>query len=166
MREHHDKLSQTEIDRAFLSLAVEVSRRSDDPKAKKVVASGVGAIIANDKLAYVASANVIPPALKPSIELTNPTDERRYTHIEHAERSAIFVAMANGFDVSGATMYCTRFPCADCARAVVFSGVKRFVVPKGFSGETGWVGSQRAALEILRGAGVTVRYLSLQIGDI
>lgn len=142
-------------------MAVEISRVSDDPKARIVPASGVGAVIANSKFQFVESANVIPPRLKPSTVIDDPIDERRYTHIEHAERSAIFVAAANGFELDGATMYCTRFPCSDCARAIVFSGINRFVVPKGFSGETGWVGSQRAALDILRTAGVTVRYLAL-----
>ena len=156
-----EKLNQTEIDRDFLSLALKISRESDDPKAKVVPASGVGAIVANAELEYVASANIIPPRLRSHLTLKDTTDARRYTHIEHAERAAIFKACTSGFNVAGATMYCTRFPCSDCARAIVFSGIKRFVVPTGFSGEAGWVGSQRAALDILRIANVTVRYLAL-----
>lgn len=165
LQDHKNSLSQTQIDRVFLSLAVGISRNSDDPKARIVPTSGVGAVIANSHLQYVASANVIPPPLRHKVSLADASDPRRYTHIEHAERAALFTAHASEFKVAGATMYCTRFPCSDCARAIVFSGICRFVVPKGFSGETGWVGSQRAALDILRVGGVTVRYLALGAND-
>jgi dCMP deaminase len=83
----------------------------------------------------------------------------RYFLIEHAERAAIFKALLAGRDLAGATIYCTRFPCSDCARAVIWAGIKRAVFPAGFAGEDRWLSAQRAALRMLRETGVKVRYL-------
>lgn len=51
-----------------------------------------------------------------------------YYLLEHAERDAISDAYRHGHNPSGGTMYCTLFPCADCARAIVAAGIKRIVV--------------------------------------
>jgi cytidine deaminase len=42
----------------------------------------------------------------------------------HAEASALFSA---GYSARGATLYVTTFPCHECARHIVISGVKRVV---------------------------------------
>jgi deoxycytidylate deaminase len=42
----------------------------------------------------------------------------------HAEASALFSA---GFAARGATLYVTTFPCHECARHIVISGIKRVV---------------------------------------
>lgn len=47
---------------------------------------------------------------------------------EHAERNAIYTAARSGFSPKGATLVVTHFPCMDCARAIVQSGIKRVVV--------------------------------------
>ena len=135
---------------------------TDDPKGKIVHHSAVGAVIAYGTEEIVRSANVLPPALKKQIIDSGATvvDADRYHIIEHAERAAIFKAMAKGAKLTGATIYCTRFPCSDCARAIVWAGIKRAVFAGGFAGEQRWLDSQRAALRILRDSGVTVSYLS------
>lgn len=123
--------------------------------------SGVGVVIADRRGEIVRSANVLPPALAISFSETKQlvAHDDRYHVIEHAERAAIFQALRAGNDLSGATIYCTRFPCSDCARAILWSGIKRAVFPGGFAGEDRWIEAQRAALRILRAGGVRVRYL-------
>jgi deoxycytidylate deaminase len=88
------------------------------------------------------------------------TEDSRYHLIEHAERSAIFVAVNASENLSGATIDCTRSPCSDCVRAIVWAGIKRPLFAGGFGGEQRWLEYQRAALNILRDSGVTIRYLS------
>ncbi len=153
----------TDQDRYYLGQAIEVKSETDDPKAAYVSRSGVGAIIANSSGEIVRSANVLPPKLKAAVKASGYTiDERnRYFIIEHAERAAIFKALVTGQDLSGATLYSTRFPCADCARAIAWSGIKRTVFPKGFASEERWRDAQRAALWILRQSGIIVRYVSI-----
>jgi dCMP deaminase len=136
---------------------------TDDPKGKIVLQSAVGAVITLNGEEVVRSANVLPPELKTFMVSKGGavTEEDRYHLIEHAERAAIFKAVRANVDISGATIYCTRFPCSDCARAIVWAGIKRAVFAGGFAGEQRWLVSQRAALRILREGGVTVRYLTL-----
>lgn len=45
----------------------------------------------------------------------------------HAELNAIIQCAANGVSSHGSTMYCTDFPCVNCAKAMVQAGVVRVV---------------------------------------
>jgi dCMP deaminase len=148
-------------DATFLALAFAARKKSDDPKASRVMNSGVGAVLVSNGRVVGEAANVIPPNLKsrgkrPLLD----RDADRYYFIEHAERAALFTALVAGESVSGATLYCTRFPCSDCARALAWFGVSRVVTAEGLTGEERWLESQRAARKILRGSGVKVKVLS------
>lgn len=160
--------NKAEADDFFMAEALAERASTDDPKGKIVQQSSVGAVITKNNSLLAKSANVLPPLLKNAMEenCEQITEQGRYHLIEHAERAAIFKGFAEGVDLSGATIYCTRFPCSDCARAIVWSGIKRAVFAGGFAGEERWLESQRAALKILRESGVTVRYLpTLKIRD-
>ena len=154
---------KTEADRYYLSLALEERAKSDDPKAQLIMQSGVGAVIVGSEGVIAQSANVIPPALKLHYDFGNNTisETERYHFIEHAERAAIFSALLNKYELNESTIYCTRFPCSDCARAIVWAGVKRAVFSTGYSGESRWIEAQRAAVNILRNSNVTVRILNM-----
>lgn len=154
--------TQTEADLHWMACAFEARAGSDDPKAKIIAQSGVGAVIANRDNVIAQSANIIPPVVLATMRANGRevTDDDRYFIIEHAERAAIFDAFQSGASLSNATIYCTRFPCADCARAIVWSGIKRAVFAGGFSGETRWIGAQRAARQLLKDAGIKVRFLT------
>lgn len=154
--------SQTDVDLYYLRLALATSRDTDDPKAKYEPSSAVGAVLVPEEGEVVASANRVPRRLRGKIayRITDPAAPERYLKIEHAERAAIYVAAREGISTERATMYCTRFPCAACARAIVEVDIVRLVVGQGFSAETNWIEEQRAANSMLRDAGVTIRYLS------
>lgn len=152
-------LTQTQIDRSMMKRAFDISHGSHDPKRHIDRRTGVGAVIAEKDRIISESANVFPPGterLKDAIAGDSP---ERYHFIEHAERAAIYLALKNGRGMDNATIYCTRFPCSDCARAIVFSGIRRMVVASGFAGEGPWASSQRHARQLLREAKVTMRYL-------
>lgn len=55
----------------------------------------------------------------------------KYLYTEHAERNAIYNAARVGARLEGATLYMNYYPlpCADCARAIIQSGIKRIVGP-------------------------------------
>lgn len=152
--------SQTDADRYYLGLAQEIRARSDDPRAIIVQQSAVGAVLADATGMIAQSANVVPPRLKAVLAEAgrSVSDVDRYFLIEHAERAALFKAWENARDLSRATLYSTRFPCSDCARAIVWSRIKRIVVPRGFAGEKRWLEAQRAALRMLRDSGIIIRY--------
>ncbi|WP_299859439.1 deaminase [uncultured Roseobacter sp.] len=53
----------------------------------------------------------------------------KFHWIEHAERNAIYNAARTGVSLMGCTAFVNRFPCADCGRALIQSGVARIVAP-------------------------------------
>lgn len=51
----------------------------------------------------------------------------KYLWMEHAERAAIYSAVSFNANLYESTMYCPWAACADCARAIAMSGIKRLV---------------------------------------
>jgi dCMP deaminase len=49
----------------------------------------------------------------------------RFVWMEHAERNAIYAAARLGRSLAGASITSTFFPCIDCARAIVQTGIRR-----------------------------------------
>jgi len=158
--QQHVNWSQTDYDMFYLKRARKISEETDDPNAQLDVRSAVGSIITMKNKVISESANRIPKRLRSEFEFSLDFDAERLWYIEHAERAAIFSAVANEISLDGGTIYCTRFPCADCARTIVSFGLSRLVVSKGFLSESKWIESQRHARKILRLAKVKIRYLS------
>lgn len=92
-----------------------------------------------------------------------PTDAdfdrpRKYSLIEHAERRAIYGAARFGIPLLGATLYCTWAACADCARAIVESGMSRLVrhFPPSDEATDRWLESVALGDEILKAGGIEI----------
>ncbi len=51
----------------------------------------------------------------------------KYDLTEHAERNAIYNAAAKGNALAGCRLYVNWFPCAECARAIIQSGITHLV---------------------------------------
>jgi len=47
----------------------------------------------------------------------------KYLWFEHAERNAIYNAASTGTPIYGCSLYVNSFPCADCARGLIQSGI-------------------------------------------
>lgn len=45
----------------------------------------------------------------------------------HAEQNAIIQAAKLGVSIEGATLYCTHYPCAICAKMIINAGISRIV---------------------------------------
>ncbi len=143
------------VDTDWLRMARGLAQGSLDKSTK------VGAIIVLDRIpdTIVTGVNHIPPR---SLRSDRPErDERpgKYTWYEHAERSAIFAAAKAGCELGGATMFVTSFPtrfppCADCARAIVLSGITRVVQEPHLGDWERWRESCEVALELFKDAGV------------
>lgn len=50
---------------------------------------------------------------------------KKNTFVLHSELAAIIDAYKKGNNVDGATLYVTLFPCNECAKAIIESGIKR-----------------------------------------
>ena len=57
------------------------------------------------------------------VERHSSKNDEKYLWFEHAERNAIYNMVRVGVSATNCKMYCNSFPCADCARAIIQSGI-------------------------------------------
>lgn len=126
----------------MLALCHQVAQ--DSPDSKKV-----GCVITTpeDKVLVSACNDFVRGAAQTPERLKRPT---KYIWIEHAERNAIYKAAATGIPLDGTTMYINWWPCIDCCRAIIQSGIKKIVSSNGPDFDHPRWGEQfRAAQQIL-----------------
>jgi dCMP deaminase len=80
----------------------------------------------------------------------------KYSYVEHAERNAIYNAACNGIKTSGLHMYCYWAACAECARAIIQSGITRLITHKIIMDATydRWKDTIEIAFGMMREAGI------------
>lgn len=83
----------------------------------------------------------------------------KYLYTEHAERNAIYNAARLGISVKGTTIYTSLFPCVDCTRAIIQSGIKRLVTLQPDFSHHKYGKDWKVSLELLAETGVKVDYL-------
>lgn len=126
----------------MLALCHQVAQESPDSKK-------VGCVIASpeDEVLVSACNDFVHGAAQTPERLTRPT---KYIWIEHAERNAIYKAAASGIPLEGTTMYINWWPCIDCCRAIIQSGITKIVSSRGPDFDHPRWGDQfRAVQEIL-----------------
>lgn len=110
-------------DEYFMGVAVLSSKRSKDPCAQ------VGACIVNpDKKIVGIGYNGFPTGCS-DLEFPwgkeSPNElETKFPYVVHAEPNAILNSTSS---LKGATIYVTRFPCHECAKLIIQSGIKEVV---------------------------------------
>ncbi|WP_166416585.1 deoxycytidylate deaminase [Cochlodiniinecator piscidefendens] len=115
-------------DKRFFDLSELVSTWSEDTSRK------VGVVIVGSANQILSTGyNGLPRGVlgTEAIRYSKENGEK-YFWFEHAERNAIFNAARSGVALENATLYSTLFPCAECARAIVQSGIttlKTFEAP-------------------------------------
>lgn len=111
-------------DEYFMGVALLSSKRSKDPNTK------VGACIVNcDKKIIGIGYNGMPFGCSDTLfPWANDKDKEyldtKYPYVVHAEPNAILNANSS---VKGSTLYVTLFPCNECAKLVIQSGIKEIV---------------------------------------
>lgn len=71
--------------------------------------------------------------IAPIIKYSGIKDITEYGRVVHAEMDAILSCARNGTEIQDATLYCTTFPCHNCAKHIVASGIKRVVFVQPYS---------------------------------
>lgn len=110
-------------DEYFMGIAALSAKRSKDPSTQ------VGACIVNDgnKIMSVGY-NGFPMGCNDDIfpwERTGDELETKYPYVCHAELNAIL--NNRGANLEGCRIYVTLFPCNECAKAIIQSGIKEVV---------------------------------------
>lgn len=108
-------------DKRFLELAQQIATWSKD-RSRQVGCVIVGPSREIRSMGY----NGFPRGVNDAVEERHQRPAK-YKWTEHAERNAIYNAARMGTSLEGCTMYIPWYPCADCARAIVQSGIKVLV---------------------------------------
>ena len=110
-------------DEYFMGVALLASQRSKDPSTQ------VGAcIIDEDKRILSTGYNGFPQGCSDDSFPWNRDEsqgETKYQYVVHAELNAIL--NASGKKLAGSTLYVGLFPCNECAKAIIQSGVKEVI---------------------------------------
>lgn len=137
----------------FLGIAEQVKLKSKDQSTQ------IGAIIVGkDNEIRSTGYNSFPRGLDDSKPERQERPEK-YFWFEHAERNAIYNAARMGTPLDGTTIYLTSgLPCADCARAIINSGIKKVYCKSVCTtkNKEKWYESQEKALEMLKECGIEV----------
>jgi dCMP deaminase len=118
----------------------------------------IGAVIVGKDGEIVSTGyNSFPRGLDDGLDYRQDRPEKYYW-FEHAERNAIYNAARIGVSTKGTTMYLScGLPCADCARGIIHSGVKRIFCERVdvTKGEL-WKESQERSWDMFMETGVKV----------
>lgn len=129
-------------DEYFMGIAQLSAQRSKDPSTQ------VGAcIVSEDKKILSVGYNGMPTGCDDDVmpwaregELT----ETKYPYVCHAELNAILNATTS---LKGATLYTTLFPCNECTKAIIQSGIQKVIYLEDKYAETDSVKSSKRMLD-------------------
>lgn len=112
-------------DTYFMALAELSSMRSKDPSTT------VGAVVVSVdnrilSIGYNGAPNGFHDDDFPWDREGNPLDTK-YLYVVHAERNAILNYRGSKKDLEGSKVYVTLFPCNECAKEIIQSGIKEVI---------------------------------------
>ena len=91
----------------------------------------VGAIIVIDKRIIATGYNGAPNNWKddkfPWDRHNEDPKNNKYPYVIHAEMNALLNYKGDNKDLDGSTVYVTLFPCHECAKVIIQTGIKRVV---------------------------------------
>ena len=147
-------------DEYFMGIALLAAKRSKDPNTQ------VGACIVNSSNKIMSIGyNGLPAGCDDDAfpwerEGENSYDTK-YPYVCHAELNAIL--NNRGADLEGCSIYVALFPCCECAKAIIQSGIKKVLY---ISDKYGKSDSVRASKRMFDSAGVEYRQIKISHGKI
>ena len=137
-------------DEYFMGVALLAAMRSKDPNTQ------VGACIVDKSHVILSTGyNGFPKGCSDDVFPWERTGEdTKYTYVVHAELNAIL--NSGGKDLRDAVLYVSLFPCNECAKAIIQSGISEVVyLSDKYETEPSTLASKR----MLSAAGVKLRRL-------
>jgi dCMP deaminase len=144
-------------DEYFMGVALLAAQRSKDPNTQ------VGAcIVSENNIILSTGYNGFPAGCSDDeYPWDREGSETKYPYVVHAELNAIL--NANGKSLSGAKIYVALFPCNECAKAIIQSGVKEVIYLSDKYADTD---ATKASKRMLNSAGVKFRHLDTGIKEL
>ena len=144
-------------DEYFMGVALLASMRSKDPSTQ------VGAcIVGPDNIILSTGYNGFPYGCSDdTFSWDREGEDTKYKYVVHAELNAIL--NAHGKSLEGARLYVDLFPCNECAKAIIQSGIReiRYLSDK-YADTPSTIASKR----MLNAAGVKLTQLQPQVDTI
>ncbi|MBQ3216027.1 MAG: dCMP deaminase family protein [Oscillospiraceae bacterium] len=144
-------------DEYFMGIAMLAAMRSKDPSTQ------VGACIVSPENIIISTGyNGMPKGCSDDVfPWEREGADTKYPYVVHAELNAIL--NANGRDLRGSRVYVALFPCNECAKAIIQSGVKEVIyLSDKYADSMATLASKR----MLDAAGVTYRPLTTSVDSI
>lgn len=149
-----------QFQKTWMANAYNLARRSPDPSTQN------GALVLDDEW------NMIGVGINDFTDGVKVTSKRllrpeKYLFMEHAERNSLFDCLRKNSRKPPHIMVCPWAACADCARAIVQSGIKyliRHARPACGPVDERWAASIAAGDEILGAGGVDITDIEMYIG--
>ena len=142
-------------DEYFMGIALLSAKRSKDPNTQ------VGACIVNDKNRIMSVGyNGFPQGCDDDLfpwARDGSVLDTKYAFVCHAELNAILNFRGAGLD--GAKLYVSLFPCNECAKAIIQSGIKEIVY---LSDKYNGTETDTASKRMLNAAGVKLTKLDCE----
>ena len=147
-------------DEYFMGIALLAAKRSKDPNTQ------VGACIVNSSNKIMSIGyNGLPAGCDDDVFPWEREGENSYDakhpYVCHAELNAIL--NNRGADLEGCSIYVALFPCCECAKAIIQSGIKKVLY---ISDKYGKSDSVRASKRMFDAAGVEYRQIKISHGKI
>lgn len=141
-------------DEYFINIAEQVKLKSKDKNTQ------IGVVLVGKNNEIVSTGyNSFPRGINDDIVERQEKPEK-YFFFEHAERNCIYNAARIGVSTLGTTMYMTcGISCADCARAIISSGVEKIVLRSGKGAMSPkWQESSQRSNQMFKEAGIIVEF--------
>ena len=144
-------------DEYFMGVAVLAAKRSKDPNTQ------VGCCIVDQKNIILSTGyNGFPYGCSDDeYPWEREGEETKYPFVVHSELNAIL--NSNGKSLAGAKLYVSLFPCNECAKAIIQSGIREVVY---LSDKYADSPATQASKRMFRSAGVTLRRLETPVTKI
>lgn len=138
-----------------MKLALHIAAWSKDRSRK------VGCVIVGNANEIRATGyNGFPRGVDDDIDDRHQND-LKYRWTEHAERNAIYNAARVGVSLDGCRIYIPWFPCADCARAIIQSGIKEMIAVEPDWADSKWAIDFVVTKQLLDEVGLQVRWFDI-----
>ena len=129
-------------DEFFIGVAQLAAKRSKDPNTQ------VGAcIVSNDNRILSVGYNGAPNGYDDKYfpwDREGDELETKYLYVVHAERNAILNYRGSNKDLEGAKIYVDLFPCNECAKEIIQSGIKEvYYLEDKYANTNGVIASKR-----------------------
>lgn len=145
-------------DARFFAMADLVASWSEDPSRK------VGCVVVGDAHEVKSTGyNGLPRGVSSEhAERLSRENGEKYLWFEHAERNALYNMVRGGTAATNCRMYCNSFPCADCARAIIQSGISELRTYAPDMQDSKFGRHFEVAMEMFGESGVNVQLYSRQ----